>query len=298
VDPSIADRLEKELDRAREAIGATEVDATERALARAEAALREHPELPQAAWLRAEVERTWSARWQRLPPHDEARARAAWENAYALDGGRVAGIGETSFTPRPRVATTIVVTGTPPSHLTVRLDGTPLPLPETTAADAVYHVDLAPAEHHLLATVGDRVVFASWVAIAGAEPAPIRVSVAHGACARDPFTDVRREGTVVLAPGVTCPRWVAAAEGERRGSVLVARCERDVCGPLLEWRLERFGAEGPPQPPPNPGWPSWATWMLVGVGAATATSVALVATGLFETRPVETRFVVGGARQE
>jgi hypothetical protein len=82
--------------------------------------------------------------------------------------------------------------------------------------------------------------------------------------------------------------------------VLVARCERDSCGPLLEWRIESNAADlGPPQPPASTTtWPAWATWTLVGIGAATAASVALVASGVFETRPVETRFVFGGTRQE
>ncbi|MBN9165850.1 MAG: hypothetical protein J0I07_33175, partial [Myxococcales bacterium] len=99
--------------------------------------------------------------------------------------------------------------------------------------------------------------------------------------------------------GVACPRWLAAIPGQKRGSVLVARCERDTCGPLLEWRTERLPTYGPPQAHSTvAGWPSWATWTLVGIGAATAASMAIIATGVFETRPVEPRFVVGGARQE
>ena len=76
VDLTIADRVEKELDRAREAIAALDADVAERALARAETLLREHPELPQAAWLRAEVHRSWAARWTRVEPRDDQRAQA------------------------------------------------------------------------------------------------------------------------------------------------------------------------------------------------------------------------------
>jgi hypothetical protein len=306
VDRSIAERAEKELDRAREAIGASDADTAERALAHAETLLREHPELPQAAWLRAEVERTWSARWLRVEPRDEARGRAAWENAQALDGGRVAGIGETSFPAAPRVKATILVSadGGP---LTLRIDGVPITrgLLTRDPAGARYEVEVAPAEHHVTATVDDRVVFASWIAVGGGSgtvsspPISLHVSVSRGAiCSRDQLADVKREGDHVHASGVSCPQWIAALPGSQRGSVLVARCERDTCGPLLEWRVEHFGPSGPPQPPPKPGWPAWATWTLLGIGAATATSVAFVATGVFETRPVEPRFVVGGARQE
>jgi hypothetical protein len=298
IDLSLAERAEKELDRARLAIGATDADAAERALARAESLLRAHPELPQAAWLRAEVERAWSARWLRVEPRDAARARNAWENAEAIDGGRVPGIGETSFPPRRRMSTTIVVAGARNPRLSLWLDGSPVQPAETEGGGAVYRIDVAPAEHHLLATSEGRVAFASWVAIAGSEP--VRVNVADGgACGRDRLSDVKKDDGRIQASGVTCPLWIAAVPGDKRGSVRVARCERDACGPLLEWRVEPLATSGPPQPRgKSAGWPSWATWAIVGVGAATVTSIALVASGVFETRAVEPRFVVGGARQE
>jgi hypothetical protein len=299
LDHSIAERVEKELDRARLAIGATDADGAERALARAESLLREHAELPEAAWLRAEVERTWSARWLRVELRDEARARTAWENAEALDGGRVAGVGETAFPPRRKVKTSIVVRGGGP-QLVVWLDGAPI-APRTGAQEdgVVYPIEIAPAEHQLLATVDGRVVFASWIAIAGPEP-PTHIAVSESAaCERDQFAAVGHENGRVHAAGVTCPQWIAAIPSERRGAVLVARCERDACGPVLEWRVERIPTHGPPQAHgTHAGWPKWATWALVGIGAVTATSVALIATGVFESRPVEPRFIVGGARQE
>jgi hypothetical protein len=127
------------------------------------------------------------------------------------------------------------------------------------------------------------------------------VSIADGgACSRAQLAGVRRIDATsqVVATGVSCPRWIAASAGERRGSVMVASCERDRCGPLLEWRVERRVLPEAPQPPTQRRWPAWATWTLVGIGAATATSVALIASGVFEGRAVEQRFVVGGARQE
>lgn len=290
VDLAIGDDVEKELDRAREAIAAADADTAERALARAETRIREHPELPHAAWLRAEVERAWSARWLRIEPRNEARARTAWENAEALDGGRAFGIGEVSFPPRGKVKTTIRIAGGSRS-VTLRLDGVALSTNE---------VEVAPAEHHLTVTDDGRLLFAGWIAIAGPAPAPITLTLADGgACGRDELSGARREGGRIVARGVTCASWVAAVPADRPGSILVARCEREVCGPLLEWRMEGVSPSGPPQPRPKlVGWPAWATWALVGIGTATATSVALVATGVFEQRPVEPRFVVGGARQE
>lgn len=301
VDMTIGDRVEKELDRAREAIAALDADAAERALARAEALLRDHPELPQAAWLRAEVDRSWAARFTRVEPKDEARAAEAWRAAYALDGGRVAGIGEADLGPRKRTPATIVVEGVRGRPVVVRLDGAPLTPKETASGRATYETELAPAEHQLVASVDGRPVFASWIAVPAAGPtAPIEVHLASGgACTRDAFVSVTREDGHVRAPGVACPRWVAALPVDRAGAVLVARCEGDACGPLLEWRIERYGSSGPPQAlGPRSTWPGWATWTLVGFGAATAAAVTLVATGVLEARPVEQRFVAGGARVE
>ena len=274
-------------------------DAAERALARVEGLLRDHPALPQAAWLRAEVERTWSARWLRVEPRDEGRARTAWENAHALDGGRVPGIGETSFPPRPSLKAAIIVEGDPDPRLALGLDGVLLEPTEKDGRRAVYRVEIAPAEHHLLAMSEGRVVFASWVAFAGPTPTA-RVTINEaGACGRDRLADVQHRDGQIKATGVSCPRWIAAVPGDKRGSVLVARCERDSCGPLLEWRVERLPTYGPPQAHGKlAGWPTWATWTLAGIGVATATTMALIATGVFEARPVEPRFVVGGARQE
>lgn len=302
VDPSLGERVEKELERAHLAVGAADVDATERALARAETVLREHPELPQAAWLRAEVERAWSARWLRLEPRDEARARVAWENAHALDGGRVAGVGETAFQPRAKVPTAFIITNGKSPRITLRLDGIAREKSASSGSDAEYRVELAPGEHHVLATSDGRIAFASWVAINATTAAPpTRISLyGGGACSRDRFEDVRLDnGQQVRATGVTCPRWIAAIPGERRGSVRVARCENDTCGQLLEWRLEQLPSQTAPEAHARASrWPTWATWTIVGIGAATAASIALIATGVFESRPVEQRFVVGGARQE
>ena len=108
------------------------------------------------------------------------------------------------------------------------------------------------------------------------------------------------------APGVTCDHWVAAVATERRGAVLVARCAGSACGPFVEWRSEGGFDIGPGEGPgtaarpsvPHGGWPGWATWTAVGVGVLAATTITLVATGVFESRPTEQRFVAGGVRIE
>lgn len=306
VDLTIADRVEKELDRAREAIAALDGDVADRALARAEAVLREHPELPQAAWLRAEVHRRWAARFTRIEPRDDLRAQLAGQEADALDGGRAAGIGEVVFPPRPSAPATLTVHGASSRKLVARLDGNELA--GTTAVDGVttYALDVPAAEHQVVVSVDGDPIFASWVSIAAATPGAPRVTIPiyvgdESACSAASLSSVIREGSTVHASGISCERWVAAYPAERHGSVLVARCERNACGAFVEWRSEGGlgSAGGVPAAGPHTGtWPTWATWTAIGIGVAVATTVALVATGVFESRPTEPRFVAGGVRVE
>ncbi len=296
IDLAVGERVERELERAREAISGLDADAAERALARAESELRAHPELPQAAWLRAEVLRGWSSRWLRVEPHDEARARTAWQDAEALDGGRAAGVGETAFPPRPTHEATFTVRGVSGGRAVLRIDGRALGA--SAGGTLVANVDLAAGEHQVVVQIDDHTVHASWVGLGGAATERVDLAVPESAsCSAAAMRSVERDGDHVRAPGASCARWVAAVETPRPGRILVARCERDACGPLLEWHTERFPAAPPPIATRAP-WPGWATWVLVGVGAAAAGTVGLVAAGAFETRPAEPRFVAGGVRNE
>lgn len=299
IDVSIGELVENELEQAHEAIAALDADAAEHALARAATQLREHPELPHAPWLLAEVERTWSDRWLRVEPRNEARARVAGENAHALDGGRVAGVGETTFPPRARVPAILVLPPRAARRATVLLDGNPIESTEIDARGAIYRVEVEPAEHHLLVISGGRILSASWIALLGNDPAPTNVAIDGTSCDDDELSRARRDDHRVQGTGITCPRWIAAVSGDRPNSVFVARCEEDTCGPLIEWRTEPYRTNAAPERRGTPTrWPSWATWTLLGVGAAAATSIALVSSGVFDRHPAPTRFVFGGVRQE
>jgi len=306
IDFTVADRVEKELDRAREAVAALDADVAERALARAEALLREHPELPQAAWLRAEVHRSWAARWTRVEPRDDQRALLAWQEADALDGGRAAGIGEVAFPPRARTLTTLTIDGAPGRKVIARLDGVELAGSTSSEGIISYALDVAPAEHQLVVTVDGDAALSSWVSIGATSPGAPRPTIPihvgdGGACSGASLAGVTREGATVLAAGVTCDSWVAAAPAARRGAILVARCARSTCGSFVEWRSEGgLEASGPQNavPPNDRAWPAWATWTAIGVGAVAVTTVVLIATGVLESRPTEPRFVAGGVRVE
>lgn len=294
IDPGVGDRIEAELEKAREAIAATDAEAVDAALARALALLDAHPELPQAAWLRAEVERSRASRWLRLAPRDEAQARAAWAAAAALDGGRVAGIGEVAAATPAKHPVTITTLGVrTPSRFVLRVDGKALPAREIPDGLA-FDTELAPAQHQIVAIADGRVIDARWTS---SFDAPMGLEDT-GSCTAADLAVVRREGSSVRAPAVSCASWLAVAAGPTPGSVVVARCAGHDCGPLSEWHVHHVAVQPPPPSAERKHWPAWATWTLVGVGAAGATVIGIVASGALQSRATESRFTVGGLRQE
>jgi hypothetical protein len=284
IDWGAAETVEREIARARDALAALDFDAAERALARAQVVLRDHAELPQAAWLRAEVERGWSVRW--LRDGDEARAKRAWQRAAGLDGGREPGLGEKAFEGAGTVTASIRLTGAEGAGL--RLDGVKIAPGEVTRTEG---------EHALAIVRADGATsYAAWVSLAQGEEVKLEAPESP-ACSRAAMARARLEAVRVRAVGVRCEKWVAAvADGV--GVVRVATCEGETCGPLVEWRSiapsgERTGAAAESRSK----WPAWATWALVGVGVAGAAVGVAAAAGAFKSTPAqETQFVNGGLK--
>jgi hypothetical protein len=294
VDLSIAEEVERALDRAREAIAASDGPAVDASLAAAEAALRAHPELPQGAWLMAEVERTRSTRLRRVAPMDAAAAERAWVRAEALDGGRVAGVGEAPSAGHPEPATVrLEVT---PAGAEVVLDGAPI-------ADGASEVAARAGPHVVVVTWRGEPIWATWIETPPGPSVLRAVAPPPPPCSSSDLSPVRLAPNAdgVEASGVRCPQWVAALPGSAPGEVRVASCEGDRCGPLLSWRAAVTAALpwSPPATPGNHGgWPAWGTWGVIGAGAAVAigTGVALVASGALHSSPPQTRFVSGGIK--
>jgi hypothetical protein len=281
IDLAIGERVEDELERARDALSAQDTEATEQALARAAMLLRAHAELPHAAWLMAEVHRLWSSRWHRLEPKDPARGDASWRAAAALDGGRVAGVGEIAASAEPPAHARIVVEGAG-EDAAVLLDG--VPLSERPAG-----------EHVLTVTLGGTLRYAAWLSVADGAELRVRVTSAPP-CSTGDLESARLAGTTVRAAAVTCPSWLAVAP---LGAALgIATCEAGACGPLAEWRT--LAPAAPPEtageePKPH-RWPGWATGALFVTGVLVATGVTLAATGAFDKSRTDTRFVNGGLK--
>ncbi len=296
VDSTVAGAVEGLLDSARDAIAARDRDALDRALSSAESLLRAHPELPQAAWLMAEVDRARSVRWRHIPPVDPEVAERDWLRAEALDGGRVAGLGEESSSKHPPPATVVVDLTAGDDELW--LDGERVP--ETVIATRA-------GAHALVVARSGAPVWAESIEIP-AGSSSIRVEAPRAADCSD--LDVARAHAAPNASGassldgfepsqVRCAAWVAATAAGGQGSVRVALCEANRCGPALDW------------PPPAPwtwlpaqehaderkGVP-WTTWGLVGLGVALAAGVGIVASGALKPPLNETRFVSGGIKKQ
>jgi hypothetical protein len=273
------DDVEHDLALAHDALAGLDFDGAERNLARAEAILRDHPELPEAAWLLAEVERGWSSRW--LRDGDETRAKQAWERAAAIDGGRAPGLTEKAFDPLPTIAATIVLDGAG----SLRVDG---------RATAPGSVKLGAGKHTLSIVRADgAVTWAEWVSFA--EGITVHVTAPPSpACSATDLGQARIRGGEARAAGARCGRWVAAVD-EGDATIRVAACAGESCGPVGVWRdLALAGDEAKKAESRRGGWPAWATWTLAGIGVAGATVAIVAAAGAFKQAPTETQFVNGG----
>ncbi len=284
-------RVEQEIARAREATAALDAEGSDTALARAESDLLAHPEIPQSAWLLAEILRGRAARARSVAPKDEARAAAAVREASGLDGGRASGIGEGE---EPELALgTVELTLDGAEHGDILIDGRPRneAKKDGPAVRTVSGLSLlvSPGRHHVVLAVGGRPVWAAWTfATTGTR---LTVPSLRISCSRDDFAGVDLRGSSVSASHVRCDDWVAARRSQ--SALFVARCSGDHCGPLVEWRVRL------PDAPLVPRYedrrvPTWATWTAIGAAAAVVAGVVLVGSGALETPPQTTRFSYGG----
>jgi hypothetical protein len=288
IDARIAESVETWLERARDAVAAGDGDEADRVLSRAESGLWAHPELPQAAWLMAEVERARAARWRRVAPTDREAAADAWLRAEALDGGRVAGVGEEGLAKHPAPAT--VVVDLSPADAELWLDATAV-----RGAAIATHGGL----HALVVTSSGVPVWAAWREISPGN-STVRVT-APGAppCSAADLFRVRLTHDAIEAGRVQCNMWVAAVAGAQPGSVRATACEADHCGPLRVWFAPMPWTWSPPaERGRESSWPTWATIGLAGAGAAIAAGVAVLAITALQPAPTETRFVNGGIKKQ
>lgn len=255
VDPATISQIEAHIAAAKDATAKQELGLAEQSLSSAEALVRAHPELPQAAWLLAEVERGWAARFLIVPPKDEARATLALARARALDGGRTAGVGERSLETNDKPVHYTLTAGVPDGARLV-VDGVATEPGERSALEGLHHVRVEK---------GGVTLFASFVGVG--EGSLVRVS-AEGAlpCSRADLSGVARgAGGAIVTDGARCGSWVAVVHGGR-GELLVATCRAGACGELLPWSAAHEERPIAPAAHVHAGFPLWATVTLASLG--------------------------------
>jgi hypothetical protein len=277
-DPVLTLQIEELLEQARVAAGASDETGAEANLATVDGLLREHPELPQAAWLMAERFSVEAHLRERRPEQAErvARLRA---RAHAIEGQRASTFGSPgSVEAAPGLANgsaqgeSVSQKSTPVRFIgllpgdTVEWDGRVESLPLSAPAGV----------HQARVLRRGRLVWAKWLEISPPS-AEVRVSVPRPrSCSRDDLGEVRIVRDRLLTGAPTCERWAVARPG-RAGGIEIAACRRSACEPLRAWP-----APSPVAPVNESAPPRWTLYGLVGLGVVTTTAILLWRTGAFD----------------
>jgi hypothetical protein len=261
-------RIEALFATARTATGALRTSEADSALSEAEALIRSHSELPQAAWLLAEHHALAA---ELIHDEDGRAAQELLIAAAVLEGER----GE-AFRDVVRPSADIEL---PPEH--------ELPLLGIYAQDRVEcdgqtvsnPLHVRPGEHHVRVLRGERLLWSGWVSIAE-EATSVNLWLPTPApCSADDVSGTQdSERGPLPRPGTRCADWAVA---RRHGTKLeVARCHAARCG---AWqRIETARAARRERIPESPqGIPRWLTYAAVGAGTALVAGLVLAQSGAF-----------------
>jgi len=283
--PDAVAQIESSLEEARNAAASLEQGRALAALERAEHVLREHPELPQSAWLMAEIFEQ-SAELENTAPDGGEAANALRERAAALEGPRAAPFADRA--PEHALVDPVVrpvrIDGLEPGD-TLEWDGTPTePVVATAAGD-----------HHARVARGGKLMWAGWLKLNANEhslrlPVPETVACSTDDIGRGYFS----AGRAVAAEHARCDSYVLA-RARSGGGVEVALCERERCGQVVVWESSRNTERGAAAPAKS-GWP-YA--IAASVGAIVVTSIVLWRTGVFDRAEPGSRevWVFNGQKQ-
>jgi hypothetical protein len=268
--PDVVAQIEVLLEEARSATASLEQSRALSALEHAERLLRDHPELPQAAWLMAE-QLELTAEVESTAPDGGSAALALHRRAAVLEGVRA-----TPFSDHP----TNPEFDLPAAHA-VTADG-----PEPGDALEWDGVRTGPdfstiaGEHHARVSRNGRLLWAGWIAVAEGELS-VRLPVPPTpACSPDDVGAGRFEaGRAIGAPHARCASYVLA-RARAEGGIDAALCERDLCGKLVIFRHD--AVVGDMLGIAEHGWPRWATYSVVAAAGVLATGVVLWRAGVFD----------------
>ena len=286
--PDAALQVENSLEEARNAAGALEQSRALAALDHAERVLRDHAELPQSAWLMAEILEL-SADVERTVPGGAEAAQALRQRATALEGPRATPFTDSALDSAGETEH-VAVAAPALAVLQLRVQG--LEADDRLEWDGLQrpvNFETTPGEHHARVERNGRLLWAGWthvVADAGHSNAgQLRLPVPETvACSLDDIGQGRFEGGRALAPPhARCDSYLLARAGSG-GGIEAALCERNSCGKVIIWRRE--AAVAPPLTTSDQRrvWP-YAVAVTAGVLAATA--VVLWRAGVFD-RPQAT----------
>ncbi|HEX3775187.1 MAG TPA: hypothetical protein VHV51_12025 [Polyangiaceae bacterium] len=277
--PDLVAQIEVLLEEARSATASLEQSRALSALEHVERLLRDHPELPQAAWLMAE-ELELMAEVESSAPDGSGAAMTLQRRAAVLEGPRVTPFSDhpaSSELPAP-VRHALTLEGTEPDDV-VEWDG------EHAGAE----LSIAAGEHHARVSRHGRLLWAGWVAVAESD-VRVRLEVpATAPCSPDDIGAGRFEnGRALPAPRVRCESYVLARQ-HAGGGIEAALCSKESCGNVVIYQY--VPARAGVTVTSERTWPRWATYTIVAAAGARATGVVLWRAGVFDKPAPQTSTV-------
>ena len=269
--PDAVLQVEGLLEEARNARASLELSHARTAIERALPLLREHPELPQSAWLMAEALEL-SAEVESSTPDGAEAARALERRARALEGPRAATFGSG--------AAPVLVPQLPSAEapLVVEIEGLEASdVLEWDGIESEQRLSTTAGEHHVRVSRNGRLMWAGWTTALATQPR-LRLPVPELVpCSGDDLAAGHFAfGRAVPPPHARCMSYVLA-RARPGGGIEVALCERARCEPVVAWdpgaRVVRSSAGRKP---------IWPYVVAASAGALAITGVALWRFGAFD----------------
>ena len=272
--PDAVAQIEISLEEARKAAASLEQSRAHDELERAEQVLREHPELPQSAWLMAEILQQ-AALLENAAPDGFEIANALRKRAAALEGARAVPFSDPAPEREAEMppAQTVSIEGLEPGDA-LEWDGT---LSQST-------IMTSAGEHHARVARGGRLLWAGWLQLSAPEsrlrlPVPETVACSLDDIGRSHFA----QGRAIPAPHARCDSYVLSRA--REGGIEAALCEREHCGPVVIWQHAHGSARGESSSQKV----IWPYVVAASAGALLITGIALWRTGALERAEPTTR---------
>lgn len=277
-------RIEALFIAAKTAIGALRTAEADNALTEAESLIRNHAELPQSAWLLAEL---YATRRERIESEDPASSRDLAVRAALLEGERASAFRDAALAELSLelpAAHALQIRGTGPRDR-VEWNGEPVTL----------RFEQRPGEHHVRVLRRGRLVWAGWVSVGAAATVVDLPVPAVLACSADDLGGALDGDPAPLPDAATqCSDWAAARS--RNGVLELARCHRARCG-NWEGQSSRPATQPAPARPQASGLPRWFTYAAIGAGTALVAGFVLASSGAFgASDPTRERWVYSGFR--